>query len=602
MPKLTNKVPIKYTSRDFESIKNDLKQFARRYYPDSFKDFSEASFGALVLDSVAYVGDVLSYYLDYHANESFMDTAIEYNNIRKHARSMGYKYAGTANSYGTVALYAIVPANSDGSAPLTEYIPIIKNGTTFNSAAGGSFMLTEDVRFSDPKNEIVAARFNSTTGQTSHFAIRAFGQVVSGKYQRAEADLTSSTFERFKKIRVGDSSITEIISVFDDSGNEYYEVENLSQEVIFKETTNRNASSDGIPSIIKPFVASRRFVMEQDDSGTYIQFGFGSESDEDDSLVDPSKVVLKMNGRTYITDKSFDPAKLLGTSKFGVSPDGTKLTIIYKINDSTNINAPIGAINVVSSLDMTFDNESDSNFSTILADAVRSSVEVYNEETITGDSTEITGEELKTRAKAYYATQNRAVTKQDYESLVYNMPSKFGFVKRVKIVNDPSATNKRIAMYVLSEDQDGKLTAANSTLKNNLKTWLSNYKGMNDIIDIFDAKVVNFSIDFSILADRNKDTRDVMFAAIEEIKEYFKDTAYIGEPIYLSNIYDVLNKTTGVVDVKKVSIFPKTGDNYSSDTFDFDLMMSKDGTYLKAPKNVVFELKYPNLDIKGLVK
>lgn len=602
MPKLTNKVPIKYTSRDFESIKNDLKQFARRYYPDTFKDFSEASFGALVLDSVAYVGDVLSYYLDYHANESFIDTAIEFDNIRKHARSMGYKYAGTANSYGTVAMYVIVPANSDGSAPQSAYIPIIKNGTTFNSSSGGSFMLTEDVRFDDPKNEVVAARFNSTTGQTSHFAIRAFGQVVSGQFQRAEADLTSSTFERFKKIRVGDSSITEIVSVFDDSGNEYFEVENLSQEVVFKETTNRNASSDGIPSIIKPFVASRRFVMEQDDTGTFIQFGFGSETTEDDSLVEPSKVVLKMNGRTHITDKSFDPAKLLGTSKFGVSPDGAKLTIIYKINDSNNINAPIGSINTVASAELTFDDESAAGFSTILADSVLTSLEVYNEEAITGDSVEITSEELKTRAKAFYATQNRAVTKQDYESLVYNMPAKFGFVKRVKIVNDPSATNKRIAMYVMSEDQNGNLITANSTLKNNLKTWLSKYKGMNDIIDIFDAKVVNFGIDFTILSDRTKDTRDVMFLAIEEIKEYFEDVAYIGEPIYLSNIYDVLNKTAGVVDVKKVSIFPKTGDNYSNDTFDFDLMMSKDGTYLKAPKNVVFELKYPDLDIKGVVK
>lgn len=600
MPKLTNKVPIKYTSRDFESIKGDLKQFARRYYPDTFKDFSEASFGALVLDSVAYVGDVLSYYLDYHANESFMDTAIEYNNIRKHARSLGYKYAGVANSYGTVALYAIVPANSDGSAPQTAYIPTANRGTTFTSSTGGSFMLTEDVRFADPKNEIVAARFNSTTGQTSYFAIRAFGQVVSGQYQRAEADLSSSTFERFKKIRVGDSSITEIISVFDDSGNEYYEVENLSQEVVFRETTNRNASSDGIPSILKPFVASRRFVMEQDDTGTYIQFGFGSESDEDASLADPSKVVLKMNGRSHITDKSFDPANLLGTSKFGVSPDGSVLTITYKINDSSNINAAIGAINTVSGRSVSFDDET--SLSATLMNAVVESLEVYNEETITGDSVEITGEELKTRAKAFYATQNRAVTKQDYESLVYNMPAKFGFVKRVKIVNDPSATNKRIAMYIMSEDQNGKLVIANSTLKNNLKTWLSNYKGMNDIIDVFDAKVVNFGIDFTILSEHTKDTRDVMFLAIEEIKDYFSETAYIGEPIYLSNIYDVLNKTSGVVDVKKVSIFPKTGDNYSSDTFDFDLMMSKDGTYLKAPKNVVFELKYPNLDIKGVVK
>jgi hypothetical protein len=309
-----------------------------------------------------------------------------------------------------------------------------------------------------------------------------------------------------------------------------------------------------------------------------------------------------MNGRTHITDKSFDPANLLGTSKLGVSPDGSVLTITYKINDASNLNAPIGAISTVTGKEMTFDDESAAGFSTTIADSVNQSLEVYNEEAVTGDSTEITGEELRTRAKAFYATQNRAVTKQDYESLVYNMPAKFGFVKRVKIVNDPSATNKRIAMYILSEDQNGKLTTANTVLKNNLKTWLSNYKGMNDIIDVFDAKVVNFGIDFTILADRDKDTRDVMFAAIDEIKDYFSETAYIGEPIYLSNIYDVLNKTTGVIDVKKVSIFPKTGDNYSSDTFDFDLMMSKDGTYLKAPKNVVFELKYPNQDIKGVVK
>jgi len=600
MPKLTNKVPIKYTSRDFESIREDLKQFAKRYYSDTFQDFSEASFGALVLDSVAYVGDILSYYLDYHVNESFMDTAIEYSNIRKHARSLGYKYAGTANSYGTVALYVIVPANAEGSAPNRDYIPIARSGTSFKSTAGGQFMLSEDVRFNDEKNEIVAARFNSTTGQTTYFAIRAYGQVVSGVYQRAEADLSSSTFERYKRIRVGDSTITEIVGIIDGSGNEYFEVENLAQEVVFRETTNRNASSDGIPSIMKPFVASRRFVVEQDNSGTYVQFGFGSETDDTKSLVDPSKVILKMNGRTHITDKSFDPSKLIGTDKFGVSPQGTKLTITYKVNDSSNINANVGAVKTVVSREMTFDD--DAVLDDTLRTAVINSLEVYNESAITGDSTEITGEELKTRAKSYYATQNRAVTKQDYESLVYNMPSKFGFIKRSKVVNDPSATNKRIAMYVISEDKNGYLTAANGTLKNNLKTWLAKYKGMNDIIDIFDAKVVNFGIDFTILADRNKDNRDVMFLAVNELKNYFKDTYYIGEPIYISNIYDVLNKTDGVVDVKKVQLVAKTGTGYSSYTFDFDTYMSKDGTYLKAPRNVIFELKDSDSDIKGVVK
>ena len=600
MSKTTNKTPIKYTSRDFESIKSDLKEFAKRHYPDAFHDFSEASFGAIVLDSVAYVGDILSYYLDYHANESFMDTAIEYSNVRKHARSLGYKYSGTANSYGTVAMFVIVHANADGSAPDSLYLPVVHRGTSFKSSSGGSFMLTEDVRFDDEKNEVVAARFNSGTGQTSHFAIRAYGQVVSGVYQRAEADLSSSTFERYKKIRVGDSTITEIKEVIDDSGNEYFEVENLSQEVVFKETTNRNAASDGIPSIMKPFVASRRFVMEQDNTGTYLQFGFGSETDTDVSLTDPSKVVLKMNGRAHITDSSFDPSKLIGSDKLGISPQGSVLTIVYKLNDSSNTNAPPGAISSVTGVDMSFDSET--SLSATLRSSVVNSLEVYNEEAITGDSAALTIEELKVRAKSAYSTQNRAVTKQDYESLVYNMPSKFGFVKRAKVVGDPSATNKRIAMYIMSEDKNGHLTKANATLKNNLKTWLARYKGMNDVIDVFDAKVVNFGLEFTALADRDKDTRDVMFLAINELKNYFKSKSYVGEPVYLSNVYDVLNKTTGIVDVKKVSLSAKTGDNYSNDTFDFDLMMSRDGTYLKAPKNVILELKYPDSDIKGVIK
>ena len=301
MPKTKN-TPIKYTSRDFSTIKDDLVEHAKRFYPESNKDFSVGTVNSLIMDQVSYVGDVLSFYLDYSVNESFLDTALERKNVRKHARSLGYRFSGTPSSYGTVAMYILVPAVSDGTAPDTAYLPIVKRGTTFESSAGASYVLTEDVRFDDVDNEVVAARFNDSTGATTFFAVRAYGQVTSGVFQRATVDLTSATFEKFRRIRVGGDNVSEIISVIDSNGNEYYQVDNLAQEVVFNETTNRDAAADGVRSILKPFIAARRFVMEQDDTGTYIQFGFGDENDEPDGLIDPAKVFLRMHGQRQVTD------------------------------------------------------------------------------------------------------------------------------------------------------------------------------------------------------------------------------------------------------------------------------------------------------------
>ena len=270
------KTPIKYTSRDFDTIRQDLIEHAKRFYPNEWKDFSKSTINSLLVDSVAYVGDVLSYYLDYQANESFLDTAIEFNNVRKHARALGFKYSGAPSTYGIISLFCLIPANQDGTAPDFDYMPILQKGATFSSSGGGNYILSEDVNFGDLSNEIVAARFDDSSGATTFFAVKAYGQISSGQFSRASVNLTNSSFERFRRVRVGGDNVVEIISVVDSDGNKYYEVDNLSQEVVFEETTNRNASSEGVRSILKPFSAARRFVVEQDDTGTYLQFGFGS--------------------------------------------------------------------------------------------------------------------------------------------------------------------------------------------------------------------------------------------------------------------------------------------------------------------------------------
>ena len=593
------KTPINYTSRDFDSIRSDIIEHAKRFYPEQWKDFSKGTINSLLVDSVAYVGDVLSYYLDYQVNESFLDTAIEFNNIRKHARALGFKFAGAPNSYGFVSLFCLVPATVDGTAPDSAYFPILRKGSSFVAGNGGVFTLTEDVDFGSPTNDIVAARFNDATGATTYFAVKAVGQVVSGVFSKITIDLTTSSFEKFRKVRIGDETYSEVISVKDSDGNEYYEVDNLTQEVVFRETTNRNAMNDGVRSILKPFIADRRFVVEQDDTGTYLQFGFGSEDSEAAEIAEPSKVFLEMHGKSYVSTQTFDPSKLVGTTKLGISPSGTTLTVIAKANTTDISSAPVNSLTSVQSASFRFDSEIDLDLTK--RNEVISSLEVTNEEPIIGSAERMTNEELKQRAKGYYASQGRAVTRQDYESMIYNMPNKFGIIKRVSVVNDPSATNRRMAIYITSEGNDGKLADTNDRMKQNVKNWISQYKSLNDVIDIYDAKIINFGIDYKVSLDTRYTNEDVLTRCNSALKEYFDNQLYIGEPVYITRLYSILSKVDGVSDVKKVNIYQKTGSDYSPVRINLKEALSQDGTYIMTPRNAIMELKFPSRDIKGVL-
>jgi len=593
-------IPIKYTNRDFNSIKEDLIQYAKRYYPDTYNDFSEASFGELIFDLVSYTGDSLSYYLDYQANEAFMDTAVEFANLRKHAKSLGYSYAGVPSSFGVGSFFILIPSNADGNAPDMDYAPTLKKGTSLKSNNGVSFLLLEDVDFSNSENDIVEAKYDETNGGVTFYAIRAFGQVSSGKLQSVEIDLSSNTFEKLRRVRIGDSTITEIVSVEDSEGNRYYEVDFLSQEVVMLETTNPNAKSDGVRSIMKPFVTARRFVLEQDNTGTYLQFGFGSEQDDDTGLTDPSDVVLRLHARSHITDKSIDPNKLLGTDKLGVSPYATVLKVVIRKNDASNVNVGSRGLDTVVEPILKFENLS--GLSSTVVSQVRGSIEVTNDKPITGQSLELAAEEIKINAKNNYAAQNRAITKEDYEAIAYNMPNKFGSLKRVNVINDPSATNRKLAMYVASQNTDGHLVESNDRIKSNLKTWLTRYKNINDHIDIFDAKVVNIGINFEVSIDNRYNKEEIVNLAIKNLTNKYKNKFYIGEPIYITDVQNELAKTKGIVDISKVEIVNKKNGSYSTIPLDLMKILSRDNTYYKTPKNVVLEIKFPELDIRGKAK
>jgi hypothetical protein len=590
------KILVNYTNRDFNSIKRDLEEHARLYYPDSYKDFSENTFGSYILDTVSYVGDMLSFYLDYQVNESFLETAVEYENVRRHTRNAGYKHTGRPAAFGLATFYIIVPANTSGLGPNLELIPILKTGTEVQSSSGTTFVLVEDIEFANPKNEVVAARFSDATGKPTDYAIRAQGQIKSTVLYRITSAVGEYT--RFKRVRVGTSSIAGIKSVIDSEGHEYYEVDHLSQDVVYINTTNPNAAADGVPQIIKPKIVPRRYVVVQDETGTYLQFGYGT----DDELVltdiaDPSQVSVKMTGKPYITDESFDPTQLLGTNTLGIAPSNTSLTVLYYQNDSDSINVAAGGINKATFSLMNFPN--DNGGYSIFQSTVRSSLEVSNDSPIVGNTSLPSSEELRYRTYAAKAAQMRSVTRNDYEAYVYMMPPNFGSVKRASVINDPSSTNRRLSIYIISEDASNNLIASNSTIKKNTKTWLNKNKMLNDNIDIYDAKILNIGFDYQIIVHPSRDKMEVLNTVQRTLVSDLSQKMYIGEPFYMTKIYNIINKIDGVVDTVKVNPVIKDGANYAPAPIGIDDMKSEDGTYIKAPKNVIFEIKNFNRDIRG---
>ena len=590
-------MPINYTNREFESIRNDLLEIAERFYPDSFQDFSEASFGSLMIDSVAYVGDQLSFYMDYNVNESFLDTAYQYNNVLRHGRVLGYKYSGRPSTYGQVAIFMLVPASQTSIGPDTDYMPIMKRGSRFTSDTGLNFVLTENVDFANPKFPVVVARVDATTGAPTHFAIKAYGNVVSGFYSQEQ--INAGAYERFKRIRLSVANISEIISVHDSDGNEYYEVDYLAQDMVYKELANSNYKHDNVPSILKPYLVSRKFIVERDRFNTYLQFGSG-KSGQTDVVADPQSVALDIYGKTYVTSTTFDPTRLSQNESLGIVPSNTTLTVVYRTTNPKSSNVAAGQLNRVSNASLEFKYASLLNAGTIAE--MKASVEVSNEVPIVGNVSSPNTAEIKQRIFDTFPTQNRAVTKADYENLTYRLPAKFGSIKRCCVQQDPDSQKRNLNLYVLSEDSFGKFTQTNATIKNNLKIWLNQHRMINDTIDILDPFIINLGIDFVIKTQVGSEKYDVLNEAIKKIGSLYSTNFYIGEHLYISDIYSELKKVDGVLDVVKVKIVNRTGIGYSSAIIDVNKNLSPDGSYLVVPKNAVIEFKYPEVDIKGKVR
>jgi hypothetical protein len=593
--------PIDYTSRDFDSIRRDLENFAKRYYPDTYKDFNEASFGSLMLDTVSYIGDILSFYVDYQANESFLETAIEYGNVVKLARQMGFKLNASPSSFGLLTFYIQVPADTSVGGPDLSYAPVLGQGSLFSSTGGGMYSIIEDVDFARSTNQVVVGTVDSATGAPTNYIIRAQARAVSGRLNFKE--VTIGEFQRFLQVNLETPRVAEVITVTDSEGHEYFEVDNLSQNVIYKAIRNTNtATNNTVRSILKATPVARRFVVERDGNETFLQFGYGSDSELlSDSVVDPSTVVLQQNGRTYTTDQDFDPTKLISTDKFGIAPANTTLRISFRVNTTNDVNAAVNSIVTVSRPNIAFTNQGSLVQST--RNSVVASLEVTNDEPFVGDISLPSSDELKQRVFGYYATQNRAVTVQDYQSMCYAMPGQYGTIKRAAIVRDFDEFKRNLNIYIISQDSSGKLVTANSTLKNNLRSWILQYKVVNDTVDILDATIANFGINYVVVIDLNANRFTVLNEANAALRTHLLRNQYeIGESLLITDFYKVLQGVDGIIDVVDLEIVGRTGAGYAASSLDYKANLTADGRRILAESNSIFELKYPNVDIKGSVQ
>tara|TARA_R110002072_G_scaffold4513_3_gene31537 strand:- start:1295 stop:3091 length:1797 start_codon:yes stop_codon:yes gene_type:complete len=595
--KRTKTPAINYTNREYESIREDLTQIAERFYPDTFQDFSEASFGSMMLDAVAYVGDQLSFYLDYNVNESFLDTSYQLNNIIRHGRVLGYKNTGRPSTYGEVALYVLVPASTTGIGPDRRYIPVIKRGTRFTSQNGLNFVLTGDIDMAESSNPVVVARADDTTGAPSFYAIKSYGNVVSGFFNTETIDV--GAFERFKRVSLQNTNVSEIISVYDSEGNEYFEVEHLSQDTVFKTFVNKNYKNDNVPSVMKPLLVNRKFVTVFETNNISLQFGSGDELSTD-VIAEPQSLAIEVFGKSYVTDTSFDPSVLMSNKYYGIVPQNTTLTVLFRQTNPTNANAAAGSVSNVGSRIIEFEDITELAASSV--SSVRNSLEVTNETPIIGNVTNPSPAEVKQRIYDTFPTQNRAVTQRDYENLIYRMPAKFGSIKRCSIQKDPDSQKRNLNAYIVSEDPQQKLTQTNRTIKDNIKTWLNHYRMINDTIDILDTFIINIGINFVVKPEPGADKFKVLNDCVTALSKEYSTPLFIGEHLEISKIFSTLNDVAGVNDVVKAQIINKNSSNYSNVFFSISENISPDGDKLICPKNAIFEMKFPEVDIKGKLR
>lgn len=600
---------ISYSNKDFKSLRNDLRRHMLTHFSDNIVDFSDASLGGMLLDLGAYVGDVLTYYMDHQFNENNIETAVERGNVERLIREAGVKIPSASPSYVELELRIVVPAKLDATGeyiPVNNALPTIKANSVFATAGGIKFHLLEDVNFAD-KGEDNSLIAEQRVGRTSGSAVVNFlltrTAIASSAKIKTETFSIEDTLVPFRTITLSEDNINEIISVTDSAGDQYHEVDNLTQDTVFKALDNTRYDTSDVPSRLEMLHAPKRFtkIRSINTGKTTLRFGSGDENSFDEDVIpDPSEHAIRLFGdKKSFSSITIDPNNFLETQTLGISPRNTTLTINYRFGGGLSHNVSAGAINAVDILITKFQNSTPASTESL----VRASLTVFNKASASGGEDEPTLDEMRNVAIFNRSAQNRIVTREDLIARVYSMPSNFGRVFRVAVSDNPR--NPRGAeLHVISRNASNKLVTSSDTLKQNLSKYLNHFRLVSDAIDILDAIVINIGLDYSVTIEKAYRQEIVMANINAKLKKFFDiKQMQINKPIIIGDLENLILNVPGVVSLLSFDVTTKTGivNGNAYNNFDYNARQNLDRGFLFPPQGGIFELRYPSDDITGQV-
>jgi len=641
--------PVNYLNKDFDDFRDNLIEFARQYFPNTYNDFNEASPGMMFIEMAAYVGDVLSYYIDSQFRETLLAYAEEKRNVYTIAQSFGYKPKTSTPSNVVLDVFQTIPALN--GQPDYRYALNVKAGATIKSqTTGKTFRTIEDANFkfnsvSEPR---VTTIFESNGGTPTKYLLKKQVRAESGEI--ATEFFTFGSAQKYSQIRLANTDVIHIISCVDDDGNSWYEVDSLARDTIFTDVEN-NSTNDPTsvtnkevsPYLLKLRKVPKRFTTFIDESdNTFLRFGAGVSDNPDEELIpNPDNVGSNLPGSPSFLTRAFDPSNFLRTKAFGQAPSNTTLTIKYSYGGGVDDNVSSNDITEISSAQ--FEIQSENLASSLISDA-ENSVSFTNPNPASGGSAGQTVREVRDSALAYYQSQQRAVTREDYMVRAYSLPARYGNIAKVHLIQDDQINtasriddldrmvtqddvdNKRtirslsaripnplaLNMYTLGYNSNKILEPLSQTVKENLKNYLSEYRLVTDAINIKDAYIIDIAVDFAILTKVGYNKNDVLLRCVAAVKDFFNiDNWQIGQPIVTADIVYELSLVDGVAAVTKPIESPndsqivitnkfRRADGYSGNTYDIE-SATINGTVYPALDPSIFQVRFPNTDIRGKV-
>ena len=661
--KSNNGRDIKYLSKDFASFRKNLIEYSKTYFPKTYSDFNEASPGMMFIEMASYLGDILSYYTDDSLKESLMLYAEDKQNVIALANYLGYKPKVTSPAIVQIAVYQLAPAIGAGedNRPDSDYFLRIKEGMVVEAAKSNvQFRTTELVDFNDSTDREITV-YTDANGEATQYLIKKYVNAISAVLKTVTQTFTSP--KQFSKINIADKNVIDVFDIRDSNGGKWYEVPYLAQEMVYvdypvDEQTDKDLAQfkDSVSNILKVLKTSKRFVTKiNQDNTTTIVFGGGNSSNDEVLIPNTKNVGLGLNSSIDKMSSAFDPANFLRTSSYGQAPSNTKLTISYLVGGGVSSNVAKGELTNIKRIEFDDDVKTFAQNETVLYNKMKSSVAVDNQTPATGGRGEETIDEIRENALANFGSQGRAVTRKDYQVRALALPAKYGGIAKaycspdgqldnnspgsllkdtdsieelVGLINtikdknlsdqetreevqkllkgkmgSPGEKNNPFAinLYILGYNANNNLSVLNRAVKENLKTYIGEYRMLTDGINIIDGYVINIGLDFEVRAYSGYNKREVLAKCITELKEYFKiDNWTFNMPINISAIEILLAGIEGVQSVPKCEVVNKCLGSYSTHSYNIS-EATKGKMVYPSVDPCVFEVKFPNKDLKGRV-